>query len=553
MLKVLIIGGYGTFGGRLAQLLAGDRRVDLVLAGRSLAKAQACCNRLGGAAVPAVFDRDGDVERQLRAIAPAVVVDATGPFQLYGHDPYRVVKAALAAGIHYLDLADDPAFVEGIAQFDAQARDRSLFVLAGVSSFPVLTAAVVRTLSHDMVRVLDVTCGIAPSPYANVGLNVIRAIASYAGKPVLGVAGRTIGHALIDTRRFTIAPPGAVPLVPIRFSLVDVPDLRVLPALWPELRAVWTGAGPVPEIWHRLLSALAWLVRLGLLHSLAPLAPLINRAKSALSWGEHRGGMLVAVGGVDADGRRIERSWHLLAEGEDGPIIPSMAAAAIVHRCRSGHPPAPGARNAAAEVELHDYEPWLAGRRITTGRRQDQPSARGAPLYRRLLGDAWERLPNAVAAMHDLSIEHVASGTATIERGTSLLARWGAALIGFPPAGRAVAVTVSFQARATGELWRRSFAGRSFASFQQEGRGDQLLWEWFGPLGIGMALVVEADRLRLVLRRWSLFGIVLPRAWAPRLDAYECEQDGRFHFHVDIRHPCTGLIIRYQGWMLRQV
>ncbi len=392
MLKVLIIGGYGTFGGRLAQLMAGDRRVDLVLAGRSLAKAQAFCNRLGGAAVPAAFDRDGDVERQLRALAPAVVVDATGPFQLYGHDPYRVVKAALAAGIHYLDLADDPAFVEGIAQFDAQARDRGLFVLAGVSSFPVLTAAVVRALSHDMVRVLDVTCGIAPSPYANVGLNVIRAIASYAGKPVLGVAGRTIGHALIDTRRFTIAPPGAVPLVPIRFSLVDVPDLRVLPALWPDLRTVWTGAGPVPEIWHRLLSALAWLVRLGLLHSLAPLAPLINRAKSALSWGEHRGGMLVAVGGVDADGRRIERSWHLLAEGEDGPIIPSMAAAAIVHRCLSGHPPAPGARNAAAELELrrlravaggaanHDWPPTRPAER--SQRSALSPAARrrvGAP------------------------------------------------------------------------------------------------------------------------------------------------------------------------------
>ena len=51
--------------------------------------------------------------------------------------------------------------------------------------------------------------------------------------------------------------PGRLPLHPIRFSLVDVPDLQVLPKLWPGLRSVWMGAGPVPDILHRALSALA--------------------------------------------------------------------------------------------------------------------------------------------------------------------------------------------------------------------------------------------------------------------------------------------------------
>ncbi len=127
-LKVLILGGYGTFGGRLAQLLADEDRLTLIIAGRSLAKAQAFCASLRSAAtyLPAAFDRDGDVERQLRELAPDVVVDASGPFQSYGADPYRVVRAALALGIHYLDLADGSDFVRGIAQFRcdrACARD----------------------------------------------------------------------------------------------------------------------------------------------------------------------------------------------------------------------------------------------------------------------------------------------------------------------------------------------------------------------------------------------------------------------------------------------
>ena len=110
-LKVLILGGYGTFGGRLARLLADEDRLTMIIAGRSQAKAQSFCADLPSTPVPAVFDRDGDVERQLRELAPDVVVDATGPFQFYGADPYRVVRAALALGIHYLDLADGSDFV----------------------------------------------------------------------------------------------------------------------------------------------------------------------------------------------------------------------------------------------------------------------------------------------------------------------------------------------------------------------------------------------------------------------------------------------------------
>jgi hypothetical protein len=452
-----------------------------------------------------------------------------------------------------LYLADGSDFVKGIAQFDADARARGIFVLAGVSSFPALTAAVIRRLQHGMARIDTVTGGIAPSPHANVGLNVIRAIASYAGQPVKVVRdGRTTsGYALIEAKRFTIAPPGRLPLHPIRFSLVDVPDLQVLPDLWPSLRSVWLGAGPVPEIWHRALNAFAWAVRLKLLPSLSPLAGLIHGAKNRLSFGEHRGGMFVAVAGVGADGSRIERSWHLLAEGEDGPLIPSMAAQAIIRRCLAGKLPQPGARGAATDLELADYEALFERRRIATGRRQSGPAFDQAPLYRRVLGEAWDLLPPPLQVMHAANGALVADGKAVIERGRGLLARLLARLMGFPPAGRDVPVTVTFQAEEGREHWRRSFGNRSFASVQEQGSGrfDRLLCERFGPFNFGLALVLESARLWFVVRRWSIVGLPLPAAWAPRGEAYEFAEDGRFHFHVEIDHPFMGLIVRYRGWL----
>jgi hypothetical protein len=553
--KVLILGGYGTFGGRLARLLVGEAALTLLIAGRSRDKAAAFCAGLRGAAEcqPLAFDRDAEVESQVARIAPDLIVDASGPFQSYGDDPYRVVKAALALGIHYIDLADGAAFVQGIGRFDAAARARGIFVLAGVSSLPVLTAAAVRRLAHGLARVDTVAAGIAPSPHAGVGPNVIRAIAGYAGKPVALVrAGRpAVGYALTECRRYTIAPPGRLPLRNIRFSLVDAPDLQLLLALWPGLRAVWVGVGPVPEPLHRLLNALAWLVRLRLLPSLSAAGGLFHRVFNLLTWGEHRGGMFVAVAGATPDGAPIERSWHLLAEGDDGPFIPSLAAEAIIRRCLQGRPPPGGARPGVADLELVDYEPLFARHAIFGGLRETTPAGKDAPLYRRILGAAWTALPEPLQAMHDLKSRLTAEGVAEVERGRGLLARLIAKLFGFPQAGRDVPVRVEFERRENEEIWRRNFAGRSFASVQSagSGRSDHLIVERFGPFGFAIAAVLAGDRIQLVLRRWSFLGLPLPLWLAPGGEAYERAADGRFHFHVELGHPLIGLIVRYRGWL----
>ncbi len=553
-LKVLILGGYGTFGGRLARLLADEDRLTLIIAGRSRGQAIAFCAAMSARAecLPVTFDRNGDVLAQLRALHPDMVVDASGPFQAYGDDPYRVVRAALTLGVDYLDLADASGFVKGIRQFDAEARTRGVVILSGVSSFPVLTAAVVRKLATGLARIETVTGGIAPSPYAGVGLNVIRAIASYAGQPVRDGDGRLVGHGMVDGPTYTIAPPGQVPLNPIRFSLVDVPDLQVLPELWPSLRSVWMGAGPVPPVLHRALNALAWLVSKRWLPRLEPLAPIMYRAINILRWGEHRGGMFVSVAGLGEDGNPAERSWHMIAEGDDGPLIPSMAAEAIICKCLADERPAPGARPATADLELSDYDVLFARRAIVSGCRGRTPADATAPLYRRMLDEALDRLPAPLRAMHNLTSDLTAKGRAQVERGDGLLARLAARVIGFPPAGSDVPLTVSFRADQGREIWQRDFGGRIFVSTQEAGqkRWAGLLCERFGPFSFGLALVVDGDKIRLIPRRWSAFGLALPLAWAPGGEAHESVEDGRFRFHVEIRHPLAGLIVRYRGWLV---
>jgi Domain of unknown function (DUF4166) len=291
-------------------------------------------------------------------------------------------------------------------------------------------------------------------------------------------------------------------------------------------------------------------VRFRLLPSLSPLAGAMYRTMNRLTFGEHRGGMFVAVTGAAPDGTRIARSWHMVAEGDDGPLIPSMAGEAIIRRCLASLAPAPGARSAAADLELADYEALFARRRVVTGCRQEEP-ALSSPLYRRLLGEAWDRLPAPIRTMHGVTGALTAQGVASVERGPGWLAGLVARLMRFPPAGGAVPVSVTFRVRDGKEHWSRTFGSANFASVQALGNGrfERLLCERFGPLRFGLALRVEDDRLWLLLRRWSFLGLPLPRAWAPRGDAYESADDGRFNFHVEICHPLLGLIVRYRGWL----
>jgi hypothetical protein len=306
----------------------------------------------------------------------------------------------------------------------------------------------------------------------------------------------------------------------------------------------------VPELLHRCLAALAWLVRVRLIPTLSPLAPLFHYCTNRVRWGPHRGGMFVEVEGADASGRMLKRSWHLLAEGDDGPFIPSMAVEAIVRNALDGRMPSAGARAAVRDLELEDYAKVFAGRAISTGIREDIAD-KTAPLYRRLLGEAYARLPAPIRAMHDLSASAAAQGRARIERGRKPLARIAAACIGFPKANPDTPVRVDFTVANGEEIWRRTFGGESFASRQLAGHGrsDGLLCEQFGPIRFGIALVVKDERLVLVMRRWSMFGIPLPNWLCPRTQAYESAEGGRFNFHVKISHPLTGLIVSYDGWL----
>lgn len=357
----LVLGGYGGFGARLARRLAGDGW-RVLIAGRNLAKAEACAATMP-MAQGLIADRNGDLTAVLARHRPDLVVDAAGPFQ--GSD-YRVALACIAAGAHYLDLADARDFVCGIGQLDRAAQAAGVAIISGASSVPALSGAVLRELAHGMERVDSIELAISASDRATAGASVATAILGYAGREIAvwdDHHWRTgTGWQELHRQHYTVGT--GTPLKRI-VALVDVPDHALWPARFPGRPATRFRAGP--EFSHQVVGiwALSWLVKWGLLGSLAKLAPLLRPLQRLTGWmcGD-RSAMAASVQGLAA-GQLVGRNWTLVAEDGDGPEVPTLAAQLLARRIAQGDL-ACGARDAGAELALADFAPLFEELAIRT-------------------------------------------------------------------------------------------------------------------------------------------------------------------------------------------
>jgi hypothetical protein len=167
------------------------------------------------------------------------------------------------------------------------------------------------------------------------------------------------------------------------------------------------------------------------------------------------------------------------------------------------------------------------------------------PLWRRILGPDFERLPDAVRTMFDATGHRYARGVSDIEMGRSRLARLTAFLAGFPCPGRGVPVSVLFQAEGSADVWHRTFGRRRFSSAHLQEGG--LLVERFGALAFVFRLEASEGGVRFAMQEARLFGKRLPRALSPRIAAVQSETDRLFRFEITVDLPLAGRMARLVG------
>lgn len=534
-MRVVLVGGYGVFGSLLSELLPRDGH-EVWIAGRNLEKAQEQATKINGRALAVDLFEGPDA---VFAVAPDVVVDAAGPYQLYGDDPYRLARLCIDKGTNYLDLSDSATFTAGINTLDEAAKAKGVRILSGASSVPGLSSVVVSDLADDMDKIIAIETAILPGNKAPRGRSVIASIIGSVGVPMRLWRGGawTVVHGWSGGKGFQLDER-----MRRRGYLICVPDCALFPAHF-KARSVQFYAGMELPIMNWSLSALRKVRRVWPFDMPGPVIDILQWAANLLRpFGTDRGGMIVEVMGTCAD-TVVAKRWRLIAEAGQGPYVPGIMVRTLLRDMESLEV---GARACLSEVPLGAVENAMSDLAITTYR-EETPQT---PLFQTALGAHWDQLSAEAKALH--SVHDVArfSGTARVDRGTDRLARLVALIFGFPPAAETVPLTVTKTVTAQGELWERDFAGQTFRSLLHPSPEPLHVRERFGPFNFELALIFKSRRMHLDVQRGWFLGVPMP-GWAlPKSEASEFVEDGKFNFDVALSLPIFGsLIVRYRGWL----
>lgn len=317
MKRILIIGGYGNFGSFISRQLAQNKNIRVIVAGRTLEKAQKMASTIGAEAV--CVDINNDFMESLADIKPDIVIHTSGPFQAQGYD---VAQSCINQGCHYIDLADGREFVENIKSLDKQAKKKGVFVVSGASSVPCLTSALVDHYRQDFKTIDSLDYGITTAQKTARGLATTAAILSYTGKPfptlINGLFKNIYGWQSLKARKY--------PSLGWRLlGNCDVPDLALFPKRYPELKNIRFYAGLEIPLIHVTLWALSWLVRFKLIKRLEKYAPIMLKASYMFDWlGSVNSAFHMELSGEGKDGENKTITFELTAGSGDGPYIPCM-------------------------------------------------------------------------------------------------------------------------------------------------------------------------------------------------------------------------------------
>lgn len=358
MHSVLVLGGYGFFGGRISRALAKAAEIRLFIAGRDITRAKIEARHCGIPEGQAVFidAAADDLADRLRQLRINTVIHTAGPFQ--GQD-YKVARAAMAAGANYIDLADGREFVCEINQLDEEAKRRGVLVTSGASSLPALSSAVVDRYAPRFKRLETIRHGIGSGAKAP-GLATMKGVFGYCGKPFnrlhKGQPEKTYGW--LDLQRYNFPAPVGRRLL----GSCDVPDLTLFPQRYPDAHTVSFHAGFAGTLGHLAVWLGAQLVRHGVLPSLTPFArPLHNISQWVERFVSDKGAMFVTLEGIGYDDRPLSLTWHLLAASNHGPLIPCGAAIALTRKLATNQSLPHGAMPCMGLLSVEDYLKELAG------------------------------------------------------------------------------------------------------------------------------------------------------------------------------------------------
>ena len=167
------------------------------------------------------------------------------------------------------------------------------------------------------------------------------------------------------------------------------------------------------------------------------------------------------------------------------------------------------------------------------------------PLYRRVLGDHFDLLPQRLRNAHSRTERTDYRGEFQVRRGTGWFRSLLATLAGLPAASDSVPLELTIEPIGDRERWSCRVGEQPMITTQWQ--SGCLLIEAAGPTRLGLELTADETGLTCeATRAWFLF-IPIPRVFSPRVIAKETPTEDGWHVDMKLTLPLVGQVIQYTG------
>jgi hypothetical protein len=276
---ITVFGGYGVFGAQVSRALAAAG-LPVRIAGRDAGRAARFAAELGPGCQGTAADV-GDPGSSVRALdGSRIAVCCAGPFSSL---PLVLPEACLAAGVHYVDIADDRGWSARLRALGDRFRDRGLTAAVGCSSLPGISGALALLAAERLPAVERARVTLFIGNRNPKGEAAVRSAAAQLGRTIAAPQGPLAGLRGGET---VDLPPPFGPRTVLDF---ESPELDLFPTLL-AARSVRVKVGFESRLATASMAALSHLgPQLGaaIAQGIAPIARLLSRSG-------HSGGVVKA-------------------------------------------------------------------------------------------------------------------------------------------------------------------------------------------------------------------------------------------------------------------
>lgn len=152
--RVLVLGGAGHIGSKIVSELRDlDLSLEVVIGDKDVERAQNIASKIGGNV--GVLAIDATIEDSLVNAMKRfdVVISALGPFYRFG---VPVLRAAIRAGVNFVDINDDYDATEEALKLHEEARKRGVTALIGLGATPGVTNMLAYYGARRLDEVLEI-------------------------------------------------------------------------------------------------------------------------------------------------------------------------------------------------------------------------------------------------------------------------------------------------------------------------------------------------------------------------------------------------------------